>query len=92
MTILEFLALVVVAGVCGSLGQALSGYTRGGCLASVALGFVGALLGLWIARLVGLPEILTVQIGGTGFPLVWSVFGSALFVAFLSVLHGRRRT
>ena len=55
MTLLDVLILLLVAGICGSLGQAIAGYSRGGCLVSIALGFVGALLGMWIARLMGLP-------------------------------------
>ena len=50
MNVLEFLLLLVVAGVSGSIGQAIAGYTRGGCLASIALGFIGALVGVWLAR------------------------------------------
>jgi hypothetical protein len=39
----------------------------------------------------GLPEPLMLQIGGSDFPVVWSIIGSALFVAVLSFLAGRRR-
>ncbi|MBI1902518.1 MAG: GlsB/YeaQ/YmgE family stress response membrane protein [Planctomycetia bacterium] len=91
MTILEFLLLLLVAGICGSLGQAIAGYSHGGCLVSIVLGFIGALLGLWLAGLLGLPELLPVSIGGRSFPIIWSVIGAALFVAVLSLLTARRR-
>ncbi len=90
MSLLDLLLLLLVAGICGSLGQAISGYSRGGCLVSIALGFVGAVLGLWIARKMGLPELFSVVIGGTSFPIVWSIIGSTLFVAVISFLNRNR--
>lgn len=90
MTVVEFLLLILVAAICGALGQAISGYSRGGCLVAAALGFVGALLGTWLARMLGLPEIFAVNIGGTAFPIVWSILGSTLFVAVLSLVSRRR--
>lgn len=42
MTLLDFLILLLIAGICGALGQAIAGFSRGGCLVSIALGFVGA--------------------------------------------------
>ncbi len=91
MTVGGFLLLLLIAGICGSVAQALTGYSRGGCLVSIALGFVGAILGTWLARLLGLGEILAIQIGGQSFPIVWSIIGAALFVALLNVLRPRRR-
>ena len=90
MTLFDLLILLLVAGICGSLGQAIVGYSRGGCLVSIALGFVGALLGMWLARMMGLPELLPVQIGGTSFPIVWSIIGSALFVAVITLITRSR--
>lgn len=90
MSPLDLLILLLVAGICGSLGQAIAGYSRGGCLVSIALGFVGALIGMWLARLMGLPELFPVRIGGTNFPIIWSIIGSALFVAVLTLLTRRR--
>lgn len=90
MTLLDLLLLLLVAGICGSLGQAISGYSRGGCLVSIALGFVGAVLGMWVARKMGLPELFAVQIGTTSFPIVWSIIGSALFVAVIALISRRR--
>jgi uncharacterized membrane protein YeaQ/YmgE (transglycosylase-associated protein family) len=90
MTLLDLLLLLLVAGICGSLGQAISGYSRGGCLVSIALGFIGAVLGMWLARKLGLPELFPVQIGTTSFPIVWSIIGSALFVAVIALLTRRR--
>lgn len=90
MTLFDFLALLLVAGICGALGQAISGFTRGGCLVAIVLGFIGALVGMWIARNLGLPEPLPVLIGGRAFPVVWSVVGSALFVAVIGLLTRRR--
>jgi len=89
MGLFDVLLLLLVAGICGSLGQAISGYSRGGCLVSIALGFVGALLGLWLARMMHLPELFSVRIGDTNFPIVWSIIGSALFVALITMLTRR---
>jgi uncharacterized membrane protein YeaQ/YmgE (transglycosylase-associated protein family) len=90
MTLLDLVVLLLIAGVCGALGQAISGFSRGGCLVSIALGFIGALLGMWLARQLGLPELFTIQIGATNFPIVWSIIGSAIFVAIISLLTRRR--
>ena len=89
MTILEFLLLLIVAGVCGSLAQSLAGYSHGGCLLSIVLGLVGAALGTWIARLLGLGEILAIRIGSEPFPVVWSIVGAALFVGILGLFRRR---
>lgn len=90
MSLIDFFLLLVVAGICGALGQSIAGYSHGGCLVSIVLGFVGALLGTWLARLLQLPELFAVQIGGQSFPVIWSVIGAALFVALLSFISRRR--
>ena len=91
MYVIEFLILLLVAGICGSIAQALVGYSHGGCLVSIALGFIGALLGTWLARLMQLPDLLTVQFGDQPFPIVWSIIGAALFAAVLSLITRRPR-
>ena len=90
MTLLDLLLLLVVAGVCGALGQAIGGFSRGGCLVSIALGFIGALLGLWVARRLGLPEPFPVEVAGQVFPVIWSIVGAALFVAVIGLITRRR--
>ncbi len=91
MTLGDVIFLLLVAGICGSLAEAITGYSHGGCLVSIALGFIGAILGSWLARLMGLSEILPVQFGGQSFPIVWSIIGAALFLAVLHVLRPPRR-
>lgn len=90
MTLIDLLLLLLVAGVCGSIGRAIGGYSHGGCLVSIALGFIGALLGMWLARHAGLPEPLPVVVGGTTFPVVWSIVGSAVFVAIIGLISRGR--
>jgi uncharacterized membrane protein YeaQ/YmgE (transglycosylase-associated protein family) len=89
MSLFDLILLLIVAGVCGSLGRAISGYSHGGCLVSIALGFIGALVGMWVARAMNLPELFAVNIGGTHFPIIWSIIGSALFVAVISLISRR---
>lgn len=86
MTVLELLVLLIIAGVCGAVAQALGGLTRGGCLVSIALGFIGAFLGSWMATELGLPEPFMVSVGGEPFPVLWSIIGGALFAAVLSLV------
>ncbi len=90
MTLGHFVVLLIVAGICGSIGRALAGYSHVGCLGSIALGFIGARLGVWIARALHLPEVFVWRVGNEAFPVVWSIVGSALFVAVLSAMTRRR--
>jgi len=90
MDLMSLLILLLVAGICGALGQAIAGYSHGGCLVSIALGFIGALLGMWLAGALGLPELFAINIGGRAFPIIWSIIGAALFVAILSLFTRRR--
>ncbi len=90
MTLFGLLVLVIIAAITGSLGQALAGYSLGGCLVSAVVGFIGAYLGMWIARRFGLPDILVVKIDGQPFPVVWSIIGSAIFSALVGLFTRRR--
>lgn len=90
MSILELLLLLLIALICGGLAQALAGYSHGGCLVTIVLGFIGALLGTWLARVTGLPELFAINIGGHTFPIIWSIIGGALFAAVLGLLTRRR--
>ncbi|GMU67088.1 MAG: hypothetical protein AMXMBFR36_33620 [Acidobacteriota bacterium] len=90
MSLTTLLLLLVIAAVCGAIGKALAGGTRGGLLVSIVLGFVGALLGPWVAGLLKLPEPFMVSIGGHPFPVLWSIIGAALFVAILHLVSRRR--
>lgn len=89
MSIVELLLLLLIAGICGAAGKAIAGYFPGGFLASIGVGFVGALLGAWLARLIGLPELFAIDLGGTSFPIIWSILGSALLVAIIGLISGR---
>jgi len=80
------IVLLLIAAVCGALGKAVAGGSRGGIVTSIALGFVGAVFGSWIGRELKLPELLIVQVGGHPFPVVWSIVGAALIVAILHVI------
>lgn len=91
MALMDLIVLLIVAGIVGSIGQALVGVSRGGCLVSIALGFIGAMIGPWIARYVGLSDIFILKIGDTRFPIVWSIIGSTLFVAVVALLGRGRR-
>jgi uncharacterized membrane protein YeaQ/YmgE (transglycosylase-associated protein family) len=84
------LLLLVIAAVCGAVGKAIAGSARGGLVVSTVLGFIGAMLGPWVARQLALPEPFTVTIGGHPFPILWSIIGAALFVAIIHLVSRRR--
>lgn len=91
MTLIQFLILLLVAGICGAIGQALTGYSRGGFLVAIVLGFIGAYIGVWVAGKLELPEFYVLRIGTTNFPIVWSIIGAGLFVAVIGLLTSPRR-
>ena len=89
MTLISFLLLLLIAAVAGLVGQAIAGYSLGGCIVSIVLGFVGAFIGLWIARAAGLPTFFTIDIGGEAFPVVWAIIGSALLSLTIGLIRRR---
>jgi uncharacterized membrane protein YeaQ/YmgE (transglycosylase-associated protein family) len=91
MSLLGFLVLLVIAALAGAIGQALVGFSRGGCLAAIAVGFIGAYVGWWIARTFHLPAFLVVNVDGQAFPIVWAIIGSALLAGLLHLFFGYSR-
>lgn len=89
MSLTTLLLLVLIAAICGAIGKTIAGGTRGGLVVSIVLGFVGALLGPWVAGLLRLPEPFLVSIDGHPFPVLWSIIGAALFVAILHLFSRR---
>ncbi|MFO7845030.1 MAG: GlsB/YeaQ/YmgE family stress response membrane protein [Balneolaceae bacterium] len=89
MSLLEFLLLLLIAGICGSIGQSIAGYTRGGCIVSIVLGFVGALLGSWMSVQLNMPELFNISVGGNEFPVIWSIVGSVIFVTIVGLLTSK---
>ena len=89
ITLTGLIFLIIIAAICGAVGKALAGGARGGLLVSVALGFVGALFGPWIARKLDLSEPFVLHVGGESFPVLWSIIGAAVFVALLHLVSGR---
>ena len=90
MTLTGLLVLLLIAGIVGGLGQTISGYSFGGCLMSIVVGFVGAYVGIWLAGQLGLPEVFTINIEGQPFPIVWGIIGSAILSLILGLFAYRR--
>jgi len=94
MTIIGFLVLLLIAAICGGIGQSIAGYDLGGCLVSIVVGFIGAYIGLWMAAKMGWPRLFEVSIEGKPFPIVWAIIGSIAFTLLMALLRrlftGRR--
>lgn len=91
MSLLSFLLLLLIAAVTGAIGQAFAGYDLGGCLVSSGVGFLGAVIGMWLAGALGLPTFFVADVGGVDFPVVWSIIGSALLVAVVGLIRRSTR-
>jgi uncharacterized membrane protein YeaQ/YmgE (transglycosylase-associated protein family) len=55
----------------------------------MVVGFIGALIGVWLARALQLPELLTISVGGEVFPLIWAIIGSAIFALAVGLINRR---
>ena len=90
MTLGGILLLLLIAAICGGIAQALVGYSRGGCIVSIVIGFIGALIGYWLSDALNLPLLFNITIQGQNFPVLWSIIGGVIFVAVLNLISGRR--
>jgi uncharacterized membrane protein YeaQ/YmgE (transglycosylase-associated protein family) len=92
MSIWDPVVLLIVAALCSIAGQIVAGYSIGGCVTATLVGFVGAVIGTWIASIVSLPELFAINVAGRAFPVAWSLIGSGLFVVLLTLLTRGRVT
>jgi uncharacterized membrane protein YeaQ/YmgE (transglycosylase-associated protein family) len=90
MSLPGLLLLILIAAVCGAVGKAIAGSARGGLIVTTALGFIGALIGPWVAHLLKLPEPFVITIDRHPFPILWAIIGAALFVALIHLVSRRR--
>lgn len=92
-SLIEALVWLIVAAICGAIGSAIVGYSPGGLLASIGVGLVGAFIGTWLARALGLPALLTFSFNDVRIELIWTILGAVLLVGIVSLLRrgGRRR-
>lgn len=88
MSIFGFLMMLLIASICGGIGQSIGGYKlgSGGCLMSAVVGFVGAVIGKWIASELNFPQLWTISIDGEPFPIIWSIIGAAFLTAGLGLV------
>jgi uncharacterized membrane protein YeaQ/YmgE (transglycosylase-associated protein family) len=82
--VIKLLILLLIAFICGSLGARLAGSSKKGCFTSIALGFIGAMIGSWLSRKMEISDLLYVR----DIPILWSIVGSALFVAVINLISG----
>lgn len=90
LTLPGLIVLIVIAAICGAVGKALAGGSQHGLVVAIALGFIGALLGPWVAHQLKLSEPFVLRVSGQSFPILWSIVGAALFVALLQLISARR--
>jgi uncharacterized membrane protein YeaQ/YmgE (transglycosylase-associated protein family) len=87
MSLVGLLVLILVGAICGAIAEMLVGYSPGGFLASVAIGFLGALIGSWLAPQIGLPEIFAITVEGFTIPILWAILGAVLLLLVLSLIR-----
>jgi uncharacterized membrane protein YeaQ/YmgE (transglycosylase-associated protein family) len=83
---IDILISLIIAGIAGSIARSLSGFSRGGCIISIVVGFIGAIIGTWLARELQLPDPFVIVIRGTSYNILWTIIGAVIFTAALSLI------
>ena len=83
---IDILISLIIAGIAGSIGRSLSGFSRGGCIISIVVGFIGAMIGTWLARELQLPDPFVIVIRGNSYNILWTIIGAVIFTAVLSLI------
>jgi len=83
---LDILISLVIAGIAGAIAKKLVGLNRGGCIISIVVGFIGAMIGTWLAREFDLPDLIIFHIRGVEYHILWTIIGAVIFTAFISLI------
>jgi hypothetical protein len=90
LSLTGFLAILMIVGTCGAVGQVLSGHSIFSFIVAFVAGFLGAWLTVWGAAQLGFPDLFVLDLDGRPFPILWAAIGAILF-SFLIGLVFRRR-
>jgi uncharacterized membrane protein YeaQ/YmgE (transglycosylase-associated protein family) len=82
---IDILISLIIAGIAGAIAKSLVGLNRGGCIISIVVGFIGAMIGTWLARELNLPDLIVFYIRGTEYHILWTILGAVIFTAVLSL-------
>jgi uncharacterized membrane protein YeaQ/YmgE (transglycosylase-associated protein family) len=82
----DILISLLIAGIAGSIARSLSGFSRGGCIISIIVGFIGAMIGSWLSRELSLPDPFIIEINGNSYNILWTIIGAVIFTVILSLL------
>ena len=88
MSVGEMIVYLVIALLCGLVGQMLAARSVGGYLVSTVVGLAGAILGAYIARSVNAPEPFPIAVGGRSIPILWAIIGAALVTFVVAGVQG----
>ena len=83
---IDILISLIIAGIAGAIARSLVGFDRGGCIISIIVGFIGAIIGTWLANELILPDPFPVYIRGTVYHILWTIIGAVIFTAALSLI------
>ena len=83
---IDILISLIIAGIAGSIGRSISGFSRGGCIISIVVGFIGAMIGSWLSRELQFPDPFVITIRGTTYNILWTIIGAVIFTAALSLI------
>jgi uncharacterized membrane protein YeaQ/YmgE (transglycosylase-associated protein family) len=87
MTLVGLVILILIGAVCGAIAEGLVGVRLGGIFTAAALGFLGAVIGTWIAVQLRLPSLLVATVDGQHIEIAWSILGAILIVLLLSLIR-----
>jgi len=87
MGLIQLGILLAVASICGSIGATLAGRSYSGCFTHIILGFIGAMIGSWLSRRLNIDDLFYIR----HIPVLWTVIGSALFVAAVNLFAGPQK-
>jgi len=83
---IDILISLIIAGLAGSIARSLSGFSSGGCVISIIVGFIGAMIGSWLSRELELPDPIILKLRGNTYNILWTIIGAVIFTAALSLL------
>jgi uncharacterized membrane protein YeaQ/YmgE (transglycosylase-associated protein family) len=86
MDLTDLLLTVLLAIICGTVAQLTSGYSRGGWIVNMGLGFLGGLAGIVAARTFNAPLVYNLKVKGTDYPVIYALIGCVFFLATIGLI------